>query len=442
MKLWDKGATIDKKIEVFTIGNDRELDMYLVKYDVLASKAHAEMLEQIGLLSKKETADLIRVFNEISKDIEARTFTIGPEFEDMHSKIEYILIRELGNTGKKIHTARSRNDQVLVTIQLYIKNEIKEINTLITNLFDLLIELAERHKSVLLPGYTHLQIAMPSSFGLWFSAYAESLIDDAYFLEAAYKVADQNPLGSAAGYGSSFPIDREFTTEKLGFSTLKYNSVAAQMSRGKVEKSFAYALGNIAATLSKLATDICLYTSQNFDFVSFPEELTTGSSIMPHKKNPDVFELIRAKCNKIQATSQQLTLVTSNLPSGYHRDFQLTKEIIIPAVEEMKTCLEIMIFSLKHIKVNLKILKDKKYDYLFSVDTLNEMVKNEVPFRDAYKKMATEIENDTFKAKKDVKHTHIGSKNNLCLAEIKDKMKKTLFNSTDICYSKRSIVKS
>ena len=424
MKLWDKGFSTYKKIDHFTVGNDRELDLVLAKYDVIASKAHAKMLGKVGLIQEKEAELLVKELDAIAKSIEKEAFTIEDSFEDMHSKIEFLLTEKLGDTGKKIHTARSRNDQVLVAMHLYLKDEITKVKTMVKSLFDLLLALAEKHQKVLLPGYTHLQIAMPSSFGLWFSAYAENLIDDLYFLDAAYKVADQNPLGSAAGYGSSFPIDRSFTTDELAFSTQKYNVVAAQMSRGKVEKATAFGIASIAATLSKFAMDITLYMSQNFDFISFPDELTTGSSIMPHKKNPDVFELVRGKCNKLQAIPNQLTLIINNLPSGYHRDLQLVKETIVPAIQDMKACLEIMTFSLKEIKVKSDILKDPKYDYLFSVDTLNEMVKNGMPFRDAYKTMGKAIENGNFKPKKDIEHTHEGSLGNLCLDEIREKMKK------------------
>ena len=426
MKLWDKGFSTDKKIDHFTVGNDRELDLHLAKYDVIASKAHAKMLGKIGLLTKDETSALVQELEVIGASIEEGNFVIEDTFEDMHSKIEFILTEKLGDTGKKIHTARSRNDQVLVAMHLYLKDELAEIKNQTKSLFDLLLNLADKHKSVLLPGYTHLQIAMPSSFGLWFSAYAESLIDDLYFVEAAYKIADQNPLGSAAGYGSSFPIDRSFTTDEMGFETMKYNVVAAQMGRGKVEKATAFGMASIAATLSKMAMDICLYMSQNFNFISFPDELTTGSSIMPHKKNPDVFELVRGKCNKLQSIPNQLTLVINNLPSGYHRDLQLVKEIIVPAIQDMKACLEILTFSLKEIRVNSSILEDPKYDYLFSVDTLNEMVLSGMPFRDAYKKMGQEINSGTFTPKRDIKHSHEGSLGNLCLDEIRDKMKKLL----------------
>jgi len=426
VKLWDKGFSTDKKIDHFTVGNDRELDLHLAKYDVIASKAHAKMLGKIGLLTSDETKSLVDELDAISASIENGKFVIEDSFEDMHSKIEFILTEKLGDTGKKIHTARSRNDQVLVAMHLFLKDELSEIKAQAKKLFDLLLKLAEEHKDVLLPGYTHLQIAMPSSFGLWFSAYAESLIDDLYFIEAAYKVADQNPLGSAAGYGSSFPIDRSFTTDEMGFATMKYNVVAAQMSRGKVEKATAFGMSSIAATLSKMAMDICLYMSQNFDFISFPDELTTGSSIMPHKKNPDVFELVRGKCNKLQSIPNQLTLVINNLPSGYHRDLQLVKEIIVPAIQDMKACLEILTFSLKEIRVHKNILDNPKYDYMFSVDTLNELVQNGMPFRDAYKKMGQEIQAGTFIPKRDIEHTHEGSLGNLCLGEIRDKMTKNV----------------
>jgi argininosuccinate lyase len=426
MKLWDKGIGTDKKIDRFTVGNDREWDLHLAKFDVMASKAHAKMLGKIGLLTPIEVRQLSKELDAITLSIENGSFTIEDSFEDMHSKIEFILTEKLGDTGKKIHTARSRNDQVLVAMHLYLKSELEEIKGLAHALFEVLMQLAEKHKDSLLPGYTHLQIAMPSSFGLWFSAYAESLVDDLYFLAAAYKVADQNPLGSAAGYGSSFPIDRGYTTKELGFKTMKYNVVAAQMSRGKTEKAVAFGLASLAATLAKLAMDLCLYLSQNFDFVSFPDTLTTGSSIMPHKKNPDVFELVRAKCNLMQGLPNQLGMITNNLPSGYHRDLQLTKELIVPAIEEIKACLEIMAFSLKQIRINVDILDDPKYDYLFSVDTLNELVMGGMPFRDAYKKMGMEIEEGTFEPKRDIKHTHEGSLGNLCLEEIQEKMRKAM----------------
>ena len=422
MKLWEKGIPTDKKIEHFTVGNDRELDLVLAKYDALGSIAHAKMLGNIGLLTASETDLLVAALTEIITDVTAGNFTIEDSFEDVHSKIEYLLTEKLGDTGKKIHTARSRNDQVLVDVNLYLKDVVKELKEQVKSLFDLLMELAKKHQNVVLPGYTHLQIAMPSSFGMWFSAYAETLIDDITMLNAALKIVDQNPLGSAAGYGSSFPIDRTFTTQELGFETLKFNSVAAQMSRGKSEKTVAFAMSSVAATLSKFAMDVCLYMSQNFDFISLPSHLTTGSSIMPHKKNPDVFELIRGKCNKIQALPYEITLITNNLPSGYHRDLQLLKEGLFPAIQNLKACLDIAIFAIKDIKVKDNILADPKYNYLFTVDSLNEMVVAGMPFRDAYKAVAEQLEKGKFKSPKETKHTHEGSINNLCLAKIKEKM--------------------
>ncbi len=426
MKLWDKGLATDQKIDQFTVGNDRELDMQLAAYDVIASRAHARMLSTIGLITESEFEELNGGLNEIAKSIEDGSFTIEDDFEDMHSKIEYVLTEKLGDTGKKIHAARSRNDQVLVASQLYLKAELSAIKTEIKELFDLLIQLADQFKEDLMPGYTHLQVAMPSSFGLWFSAYGESLIDDIHFVNAALKVCDQNPLGSAAGYGSSFPIDRAMTTEELAFETLKYNVVAAQMGRGKTEKSTAFALSSVAGTLGKMAMDICLYMGQDFNFISFPDELTTGSSIMPHKKNPDVFELIRGKCNKLQAVPNQLTMMLVNLPSGYHRDLQLLKEIIVPSIQELRSCIEMMRFSLKDIQPRKNITDDAKYDYMFSVDTLNELVKSGMPFRDAYKKMGMDIEKGNYDPKRDLNHTHIGSIGQLCLEEIKAKMEKAL----------------
>ena len=426
MKLWDKGIKTDKKIDMFTVGNDRNLDLVLAKYDVIGSIAHAKMLHKIGLLSKDENNSLVKELKAILDIIEKGDFTIEDTFEDVHSKVEFILTEKLGDVGKKIHTARSRNDQVLVDMHLYLKDEITEIKNMVKALFDLLILKAEMHKKVLMPGYTHFQVAMPSSFGLWFSAYAESLIDDIYMLNTAYKIADQNPLGSAAGYGSSFKIDRTLTTELLGFKTLKYNSVAAQMSRGKTEKAVAVGLSALAGTLSKFAMDICLYMSQNFNFVSFPDEFTTGSSIMPHKKNPDVFELIRGKCNSIQALPYELTLITNNLPSGYHRDLQILKESLIPTIQTIKACLEMLTFSLENIKINAEILNDPKYDYLFTVEEVNKLVARNVAFRDAYRIVGSKIQKGEFKANKVVNHLHEGSIGNLCLKEIKDKMVKAL----------------
>jgi argininosuccinate lyase len=422
MKLWEKGIPTDKKTDLFTVGNDRELDLVLAEYDVIGSIAQAKMLAKVGLLTEAEGADLVTALQEILTDIQAGNFTIEDSFEDVHSKVEYLLIEKLGDTGKKIHTARSRNDQVLTDVHLYLKAEILTIKAQVKELFDLLITLSKQYQNVLLPGYTHFQVAMPSSFGMWFSAYAETLIDDVTMLNAALTVADQNPLGSAAGYGSSFPVDRSFTTREMGFKTLKYNSVAAQMSRGKVEKITAFAMASVAGTLSKLAMDITLYLSQNFSFIALPQHLTTGSSIMPHKKNPDIFELIRGKCNKIQALPYEITLITNNLPSGYHREFQLLKEGLFPALQSLKACLEMAQYSIREIKVNESILDDKKYDYLFTVDALNELVTSGIPFRDAYKIVGEQVDNGTFVSPKATKHTHEGSINNLCLDEIVAKM--------------------
>lgn len=424
MKLWDKGIPTDKKTDLFTVGNDRELDLVLAEYDVLGSIAQAKMLAKVGLMTDDEAALLVAELKNILADIKAGNFTIEDSFEDVHSKVEYLLIEKLGDTGKKIHTARSRNDQVLTDVHLYLKAEIQTIKSQVAALFDLLMAMAKQYENVLLPGYTHFQVAMPSSFGMWFSAYAETLIDDVTMLNAALTVVDQNPLGSAAGYGSSFPIDRTFTTQEMGFATLKYNAVAAQMSRGKAEKTTAFAMASVAGTLSKLAMDITLYLSQNFNFISLPQHLTTGSSIMPHKKNPDIFELIRGKCNKIQALPYELTLMTNNLPSGYHREFQLLKEGLFPALQTLKSCLEMAHYSVKEIKVNEHILDDKKYDYLFTVDALNELVTAGVPFRDAYKIVGEQVDNGTFVSPKVTQHTHEGSINNLCLEEIRKKMEK------------------
>tara|TARA_B100001778_G_C18583414_1_gene628632 strand:+ start:722 stop:2005 length:1284 start_codon:yes stop_codon:yes gene_type:complete len=424
MKLWQKGSTAHEKVDLFTVGKDREYDLVLAKYDCQASIAHAEMLSKIGIISSLEAKKLTQTLIEIESQAKKGDFTIENEFEDMHSKIEYLLIQNLGDLGKKIHTARSRNDQILVAMHLYLKYELSEIKNQVKEIFELLLSLAEKHQKKLLPGYTHLQIAMPSSFGLWFSAYAESLIDDLYFLQGAYNIADQNPLGSAAGYGSAFPIDRKFTTESLGFSELKVNSVAAQMGRGKLEKSTAIAISSIGSTLSKLSMDICLYMGKNFNFISFPDNLTTGSSIMPHKKNPDLFELVRGKCNSLEALPNQLTLLTTNLPSGYHRELQLTKGPIIDAIQEIKSCLEILVFSLPNIKVKKNITNLDIYDELFTVDTLNQEVLDGKPFRDAYRELGNAIEKNTFKPNRDVKHSHIGSIGNLGLDIIRKKMEK------------------
>lgn len=424
MKLWEKGYTTDNVVEKFTVGNDRVLDMKLAKYDVLGSIAHAKMLHEIDILNASELSNIIRELEHILTTIEAGDFIIEDHFEDVHSKIEYELVAKIGDTGKKIHTARSRNDQVLVDLHLYTKDEIIEIKQLIKKIFDRLIELSEQHKAILMPGYTHMQVAMPSSFGLWFSAYAESLIDDLSILNAAFQISDQNPLGSAAGYGSSFPINRTMTTNLLGFETMKYNVVAAQMSRGKLEKSTAFALASIAGTLSKFSSDICLYMSQNFDFIGFPKELTTGSSIMPHKNNPDVFELMRAKCNKIQNLPSEIILITNNLTSGYHRDLQLTKEAFMNGIDEMKDCLTVCEFMLKHIIVKSEIVENDIYDYMYSVENINALVLGGMTFRDAYKKLGEEILSGDFVPNRSVNHIHEGSIGNLCLAEIKNKFAK------------------
>ena len=424
MKLWQKGAVAHEKVDKFTVGKDREYDIVLAQYDCQASIAHAKMLAKIGLISISESEQLCKVLEELKIAAETGNFTIEDEFEDMHSKIEHVLTKKLGDSGKKIHTARSRNDQVLVAMHLYLKTELGEIKTQVIAMFDLLLELSEKYQNDLLPGYTHLQVAMPSSVGMWLSAYAENLIDDLYFWEAAYKIADQNPLGSAAGYGSAFPIDRELTTELLGFDQLKINSLAAQMSRGKLEKSTSIALSSIGNSLAKLSMDICLYMGQDFNFISFPENLTTGSSIMPHKKNPDLFELVRGKCNNLQALPNQLALLTSNLPSGYHRDLQLAKGPIIDAVQELKACMDILLFSLPKLEVTKDITAQKKYDYLFSVDTLNTEVIAGKPFRDAYHELGQAIEKGEFLPNRTVNHFHLGSIGNLGLERIRQKMER------------------
>lgn len=423
MKLWQKGAAAHEKVDTFTVGKDREYDLVLAQYDCEASKAHAKMLGAIGLITPNEVKQLCNVLETLKTDAKNGSFTIEDEFEDMHSKIEYILTEELGDLGKKIHTARSRNDQVLVAMHLYLKQELTEIKTLVIALFDLLLELAEKHQNDLIPGYTHLQVAMPSSIGMWLSAYAESLVDDLYFWEAAFKIADQNPLGSAAGFGSAFPIDRELTTNLMAFKQLKVNAVAAQMSRGKLEKSTAMALSSIGSSLAKMSMDICLYMGQDFDFISFPSDLTTGSSIMPHKKNPDLFELVRGKCNTLQALPNQLALLTTNLPSGYHRELQLAKGPMIDAVQELKACLDILLFSLPQLRVTQNSTDQKKYDYLFSVDTLNAEVIAGKPFRDAYRELGEAIENGSYIPNRALNHTHLGSIGNLGLEVIRAKMK-------------------
>ncbi|SDB56222.1 argininosuccinate lyase [Flavobacteriaceae bacterium MAR_2010_188] len=421
MKLWEKGIPIDKKIEQFTVGNDREVDLYIATYDVKASLAHARMLKKIGILDSDELVKIESGLQSLSDEIENGTFMIEDDFEDVHSKIEFELTKKYGDVGKKIHTARSRNDQVLVALQLYYKENLGLILRKTHTLFETLLGMAQTHKNAVLPGYTHLQVAMPSSFGLWFSAYAEILIDDVYLLQAAQKTVDQNPLGSAAGYGSSFPIDREFTTEEMNFSTLKYNVVAAQLSRGKSERTIALALGSLCNTLARFAMDICLYNSQNFGFISFPDQLTTGSSIMPHKKNPDVFELLRGKSNKIQALHTEMVLITNNLPSGYHRDFQLLKENMINAIEEVKDILEIFDYSIRQTIVNKIDITDAKYQYLFTVDNINTLVENGMSFREAYQKIGTEVQDGTYTPDMSKRHSHVGSIHNLALDKIKNK---------------------
>ena len=421
MKLWDKGFSIDKKIENFTVGKDRIIDLHIAKYDIQASIAHAIMLNSIGIVNDYELTALTNELNKLYQDAEKGELIIEESFEDIHSKIEHELTKNLGETGKKIHTARSRNDQVLVALQLYYKNSLNIINQKVKSLFDTLIVLAETHKSKLLPGYTHLQVAMPSSVGLWFSAYDELLIDDVYLLNSVKNIVDQNPLGSAAGYGSSFPIDRTITTDKLQFKTLKYNVVAAQLSRGKSERCMASALGSLSNTLGRFAMDVCLYMSQNFNFISFPDELTTGSSIMPHKKNPDVFELIRGKCNKIQALHTEMLLITNNLPSGYHRDFQLLKENMIDAIESIKDILDIFNYSIAQVIVKDINLNDDKYKYLFTVDSINNLVVDGMSFRDAYNQIGDEVQSGNYKPDLGKEHSHIGSIHNLCLEDIKAK---------------------
>ena len=425
MKIWQKkGTKVRDHIDQFTVGDDREWDMRLAPYDIIASKAHAQMLGKVGLLTATEADQLTQGLDDLLKDVEKGTFTISEVFEDVHSKIEFELTEKYGDVGKKIHTARSRNDQVLVAMQLFLKDEIQEIKQLIKALFDQYLLLADKHKDQLLPGYTHLQIAMPSSFGLWFSAYAEMLADDLLLLNAVNTICDQNPLGSAAGYGSSFPIDRDDTTAALGFKTLKFNVVAAQMSRGKLEKNLAQAIGSLAGTISRFSMDVCLYMSQNFDFISFPDDITTGSSIMPHKKNPDVFELIRGKCNKLQALPNELALMSTNLPSGYHREMQLFKGPIIQAIDDIKACLSMTISSIKEVQVRGDILSDEKYTHVFSVDALHELIQQGVPFRDAYVQIGEDISKGEFVPPKMAKHTHSGSSGNLELNAILEKFTK------------------
>jgi len=425
-KLWDKNIEINKEIERFTVGRDREMDLYLAPYDVLGSIAHITMLEQIGLLEKEELTQLTAELKAIYARCKRREFVIEDGVEDVHSQVELLLTRKLGDIGKKIHSGRSRNDQVLLDVKLFIRHRLKGIVEAVAELFDALQRKSEQYKTVLMPGYTHLQIAMPSSFGLWFGAYAESLTDDMLFLQAAYKQANRNPLGSAAGYGSSFPLNRTLTTRLLGFDSMTYNVVYAQMGRGKTERNVAFALASVAATLSKLAFDACLFNSQNFSFVKLPDSCTTGSSIMPHKKNPDVFELIRAKSNKLQALPEQIMLVINNLPSGYFRDLQIIKEVFLPAFDELEDCLRMTTYIIQRMEVNAHILDNPMYDPIFSVEEVNRLSAEGVPFRDAYKQVALQIAQGTYRADKQIRHTHEGSIGNLCNEEIKQLMQQLL----------------
>jgi argininosuccinate lyase len=417
-KLWEKSTQVNAKIEAFTVGRDREMDVFLAKFDVLGSMAHIRMLQSVGLLQVNELKSLLAELKEIYLLADAGNFAIEEGVEDVHSQVELMLTRKLGDMGKKIHSGRSRNDQVLVDLKLFARAEIEKTVSAVSELFDVLISQSNRYKDVLLPGYTHLQVAMPSSFGLWFGAYAESLADDLQLLLSAWKITNRNPLGSAAGYGSSFPLNRQLTTDLLGFDSMNYNVVYAQMGRGKMERTVANALASVAATIAKLAFDACMYTSQNFGFIRLPDEFTTGSSIMPHKKNPDVFELTRAKCNKLQSLPQQIMMITNNLPSGYFRDLQIIKEVFVPAFAELTDCLEMTSMMMAQVEVNTKILDDSRYDYLFSVEEVNRLTLDGVPFRDAYKQVGLEIEAGNFKPNKSINHTHQGSIGNLFNNEI------------------------
>lgn len=425
-KLWEKSVQVNEEIDRFTVGRDRELDLYLAKHDVLGSMAHITMLESIGLLTADELQVLLKELKNIYASAERGEFVIEDGIEDVHSQVELMLTRKLGDIGKKIHSGRSRNDQVLVDLKLFTREQIKQIAEAVQDLFHVLISQSNKYKDVLMPGYTHLQIAMPSSFGLWFGAYAESLVDDMMFLQAAYKMCNRNPLGSAAGYGSSFPLDREMTTRLLGFDSMNYNVVYAQMGRGKMERNVAFALASIAGTVSKMAFDACMFSCQNFGFVKLPDECTTGSSIMPHKKNPDVFELTRAKCNKLQSLPQQIMMIMNNLPSGYFRDLQIIKEVFLPAFAELKDCLRMSAYIMDKIKVNEHILDDDKYIYMFSVEEVNRLAAAGMPFRDAYKKVGLDIEAGKFTHSKEVHHTHAGSIGNLCNDKIEELMQQAV----------------
>ncbi|SHN11280.1 argininosuccinate lyase [Mucilaginibacter sp. OK098] len=437
-KIWQKSVTVNELVENFTVGRDREFDLQMAAFDVLGSLAHTQMLESIGLMSADDLQSVQKELKKIYKDIANGDFTIQPEVEDVHSQVEMLLTQRIGDAGKKIHSGRSRNDQVLVDLKLYFRYELQQVVEETTTLFRQLIELSEKHKDVLLPGYTHLQVAMPSSFGLWFGAYAESLADDLELVLAAYKITNKSPLGSAAGYGSSFPLNRTLTTKLLGFDSLNYNVVYAQMGRGKTERIIAQALSSIAATLAKMAMDQALYLSQNFAFVSYPDTLTTGSSIMPHKKNPDVWEIMRGKCNRLQALPNDVAMMTTNLPSGYHRELQLLKELLFPAFADLKNCLHMATFMLQNITVNKDILNDPKYAYLFSVEEVNRMVLSGTPFRDAYKQVGLAIEKGDFKPDKQVNHTHEGSIGNLMNEEITASFDK-LISSFDFAKVEKAI---
>ncbi len=425
-KLWEKNVQVDHEVDIFTVGKDREMDLYLAKYDVLGSMAHITMLESIGLLTKEELNVLLAELRNIYAVADRGEFIIEEGIEDVHSQVELMLTRRLGDMGKKIHSGRSRNDQVLLDLKLFTRSQIQELVELVSGLFDVLISQSNRYKDVLLPGYTHLQVAMPSSFGLWFGAYAESLVDDLQLMQAAYRICNRNPLGSAAGYGSSFPLNRQMTTDLLGFDSLDYNVVYAQMGRGKMERTVAFAMAGIAATLSKLAFDACMFNSQNFGFIKLPDQFTTGSSIMPHKKNPDVFELTRAKCNKLQGLPQQIILISNNLPSGYFRDLQIIKEVFLPAFDELKDCLRMVTHMMREVKVNEHILDDDKYSLLFSVEEVNRRVLAGMPFRDAYKQVGLDIEAGKFVPSKSVNHTHEGSIGNLCNESITAMMRSVI----------------
>ena len=427
--LWSKGTSATQIVEDFTVGNDRVLDLRLAKHDVMGSKAHIKMLESIGLLEKDELETLTAGLDAILGEIARGEFVLGDDVEDIHSQVEFLLTQRFGEIGKKIHSGRSRNDQVLVDLKLFLREELEIIRDEVVALFDTLQALSEKYKNVLLPGYTHAQIAMPSSFGLWFGAYAEALVDDMHMLKGAYNVVNQNPLGSAAGYGSSFPLDRDMTTELLGFATLNYNVVAAQLSRGKSEKAVASALSQLALTLNKFAADCCMYMCPNFGFIKFPDELTTGSSIMPHKKNPDVWEILRGICNRIQSLPNEISLMTTNMAHGYHRDYQLLKDVLFPGLEQMHKCLFMAKYMLENISVNEDILSDPKYKYLFTVEVVNNRVLEGMPFRDAYKSVGIEVNEGKFEfdANTGLNHTHKGSLGNLCTEEIKDKMKKAAY---------------